>query len=232
MGIGAYQRSQSRKPSDMPPWRTTSASGHLPATPLNPPARLSPSPLSAPPMPPPLCSTPPSRYLGQRTCLIFSHTASISRDKVSHTDSSIVLVGARLSSPGIDELRYDLDRGLREEDDWMLPVNGTRSEVDCRVSSRSLIFAASTYVSIGNKRRAGGITIVWIYEILLNLGIVIVIIGIARRCTCHHGHRQQYTPARTIYLVHQACIGCNAYCRIRERRSVFRNIYCTGITFC
>lgn len=125
----AYQRSQSLKPSDMPPWSTTSASGHLPATPLKPPARLSPSPLSAPPMPPPLCSIPPSRYLGQRTCLIFSHTASRSRDNVSHTDSSIVLVGARLSSPGIDELRYDWDRGLRE-DDWMLPVNGARSELD------------------------------------------------------------------------------------------------------
>lgn len=146
--IRVYQRSQSLKPSDMPPWSTTSASGHLPATPLKPPARLSPSPLSAPPMPPPLCSIPPSRYLGQRTCLNFSHTASRSRDNVSHTDSSMVFVGTRLSSPGIDELRYDWDRGLREDDDWMLPVNGARSEFDCRGSSRSLMFAASTYVSI------------------------------------------------------------------------------------
>ena len=59
-----------------------------------------------------------------------------------------MLVGARLSSPGIDELRYDLDRGLREEDDWMLPVNGARSEFDCRGPSRSLMFAAVIYVSV------------------------------------------------------------------------------------
>ena len=143
LGKLTYHRSQSLRPSDMPPWRTTSASGHLPATPRKPPARLSPSPLSAPPMPAPLCSIPPSRYLGQRTCLIFSHTASRSRDSVSHTDSSIVFVGARLSSPGIDELRYDWDRGLREEDDWMLPVKGARSEFDCEGSSRPLTFAAN-----------------------------------------------------------------------------------------
>lgn len=101
----AYHRSQSLKPSLMPPCKTTSASGHLPARPLTPPAKLSPSPRSAPPMPPPLCNTPPKRYFGQSTCLIFSHTASRSRESVSHTDSSIVLRGALLSSPGIEELR-------------------------------------------------------------------------------------------------------------------------------
>ena len=53
-----------------------------------------------------------------------------------------MFVGARLSSPGIDELRYDWDRGLREEGDWMLPVKGARSELDCEGSSRLLIFAA------------------------------------------------------------------------------------------
>ena len=39
----------------------------------------------------------------------------------------MVLVGARRSSPGIVELRYDWGRGLRD-DDWMLPVSGARSE--------------------------------------------------------------------------------------------------------
>ena len=102
---GAYHKSQSLKPSLMPPCRTTSASGHLPAIALRPPAELSPSPRSAPPMPPPLCNIPPRRYFGQSTCLIFSHTASKSLERVSQTDSSIVFVGARLSSPGMEELR-------------------------------------------------------------------------------------------------------------------------------
>ena len=143
-----HQRSQSLNPSLIPPCNTTSASGHLPAIPLRPPARLSPSPRSAPPMPPPLCSIPPSRYLGHNTCLIFSHTANKSLDRVSHTDSSMVSVGARRSSPGIEELRYDCGRGLRDDEDWMLPVNGARSELDCRGSSRSLMFADRIHVSI------------------------------------------------------------------------------------
>ena len=58
-----------------------------------------------------------------------------------------MFVGARLSSPGIDELRYDWDRGLRDEDDWMLPVKGARSELDCEGSSRLLTFAAELYIS-------------------------------------------------------------------------------------
>lgn len=112
-----YHRSQSLSPSLISPWSTTSASGHLPAIPLMPPAMLSPSPLSAAPIPPPLCSMPPSRYFGQSTCLIFSHTASRSRDSVSHTDSSIVFEGARRSSPGIEELRYPWGRGFLEDED-------------------------------------------------------------------------------------------------------------------
>lgn len=106
-----YQRSQSLNPSLIPPCKSASASGHLPTNPLNcpivgtPPPRLSPSPLSAPPSPPPWFSIPPRRYLGQSTCLIFSHTASKSLLSVSQTDSSSVLSGARRSSPGMAELR-------------------------------------------------------------------------------------------------------------------------------
>lgn len=111
----SYQRSQSRRPSLMPPCKTTSASGQRPAMPRKPPARLSPSPRSAPPNPPPLCKNPPSKYLGHNTWRIFSQTASRSRESVSHTDSSIVLLGARRSSPGSVELRYDCGRGLRDE---------------------------------------------------------------------------------------------------------------------
>lgn len=131
----------------MPPCKTTSASGHRPAMPLRPPARLSPCALSAPPIPPPRWSIPPSKYFGQSTCLIFSHTASRSRDKVSHTDSSIVLVGARRSSPGMEELRYDCGRGFRDEDDCMFPVKGARSELDCKGSSRSLMSARGSHIS-------------------------------------------------------------------------------------
>jgi hypothetical protein len=48
---------------------------------------------------------PPSRYLGYRTCFIFSQMAKMSRDSVSHTVSSMVLVGARRSSPGMLDVR-------------------------------------------------------------------------------------------------------------------------------
>ena len=51
-----------------------------------------------------------------------------------------MFVGARRSSPGIEEFRYDWGSGLREED-WILPVRGARSELECTGSSRSLMFA-------------------------------------------------------------------------------------------
>lgn len=131
----------------MPPCNTTSASGHLPAIPLRPPARLASWVPSAPPIPAPRWSMPPSRYLGHSTCLIFSHTAKRSRDSVSHTDSSIVFVGARRSSPGIEELRYDCGSGFRDDDDCIFPVNGALSEFVCRGSSRSFISAIGTLIS-------------------------------------------------------------------------------------
>ena len=128
-----YHRSQSRKPSLIAPCKRASASGSLLAIPRRPPA-IPLSPLSKPPKPPSRCSIPPSRYRGISTKRIFSHDARKSLDKVSHTDSSIVLVGARRSSPWIASLRYAL-----EDDGWILPVKGARS--DSRGSSRSLIFA-------------------------------------------------------------------------------------------
>ena len=134
-----YHRSQSLKPSLIPPSSKASASGHLPAMPLNPPAKLSPSPLSAPPIPPPLCNMPPNKYLGHNTSLIFSQDARRSLDRVSHTDSSIVFVGALRSSPGMDELRYDCGSGSLEDGGRMLPVKGARA--DCKGSSRSSISA-------------------------------------------------------------------------------------------
>jgi len=99
------QRSQSLRPSLMPLCRMASASGHLPAIFLRLPPRPSASPRSAAPMPPPCCIMPPSRYLGYSTCFIFSHIANKSLDSVSHTVSSMVLVGARRSSPGMVEVR-------------------------------------------------------------------------------------------------------------------------------
>jgi hypothetical protein len=56
-------------------------------------------------MPPPRCIMPPSRYLGYSTCCILLQMAMRSRESVSHTVSSIVLVGARRSSPGMLEVR-------------------------------------------------------------------------------------------------------------------------------
>src|ERR1700753_4052214 len=99
-----YQRSQSRSPSLILACNTVSASGHLPS---NPPATWPDSGSPPPIPPPPLNSIPPSRYLGQSTSLIFSHTALRSLDNVSQTDSSIVLVGARRSSPGMADVKYD-----------------------------------------------------------------------------------------------------------------------------
>lgn len=34
------------------------------------------------------------------------------------------------------------------------------------------------------------LTIIGIYQILLDLGIIIVLVGIACRCTRHHGHER------------------------------------------
>ena len=51
----------------------------------------------------------------------------------------MVLIGARRSSPCIAELRYDWDVLFRDEEDWILPVNGARS--DCSGSSRSSMVA-------------------------------------------------------------------------------------------
>ena len=99
-----------------------------------------------------------------------------------------MLVGARLSSPGIEELRYDWDRGLREDDDWILPVNGARSELDCKESSKLLLSAAGIYFSTQGGSLTCQNTIVWIYKILLDLGVIVIIVGAARRCACHHGH--------------------------------------------
>ena len=105
--IRGPHKSQSLRPSLMPPCRITSASGHLPAMFLRPPPKPSASPRSAAPMPPPLCIIPPNRYFGYSTCFIFSHIAKMSRDNVSQTVSSMVLVGARRSSPGMLDVRYD-----------------------------------------------------------------------------------------------------------------------------
>src|ERR1700744_4992522 len=106
---------------------TVSASGQRPRRPRTTP----PSPLSTSPAmpPPPRMSMPPSRYLGHSTSRTFSHTALRSLDSVSHADSSMVLVVARRSSPGMDDVRYDcVLPPARDDDDggaWpMLPVSG------------------------------------------------------------------------------------------------------------
>ena len=79
----------------------------------------------------------------------------------------------------------------------MLPVNGARSEFDCRESSKLLLFAADIYFSTRGGSLTGGNTVVWIYKILLDLGVVVVIIGAARRCTCHHGHASYLSQLRS-----------------------------------
>jgi hypothetical protein len=48
-----------------------------------------------------------------------------------------VFVGARRSSPGKREVRYDSLSGREEEPEEMLPVKGAREEVGWRGSSRS-----------------------------------------------------------------------------------------------
>ena len=138
--IRGPHRSQSRRPSLMPPCSSTSASGHLPARLLMPPPKPSASPRSAAAMPPPCCIMPPSRYLGYNTCFIFSQMASRSRDSVSHTVSSMVLVGARRSSPGMLDVKYDC---VLAPPGAILPVSGARSEVPCSGSSRSSSVAAT-----------------------------------------------------------------------------------------
>lgn len=129
-----HQRSQSLNPSLIPPWRTTSASGHLPTNPLIPPPTPLPNPLASPrsaaPIPSPRANIPPSRYLGHNTCRIFSQTASRSRDNVAHTVSSMVFCGARRSSPGMEDVRKEpVMLGRDEEEDAMFPVRGVRSVV-------------------------------------------------------------------------------------------------------
>jgi len=140
-----YQRSQSLNPSLTPSANTVSASGHRPTNPrICPSAPLTPcSPL--PPSKPPLSrlKTPPSKYLGQSTCLIFPHTASRSLFSVSHTDSSSVLSGARRSSPLMALLRRPCVLFAVRVLAWawdvvMRPVRGAREECEeGRGSSRS-----------------------------------------------------------------------------------------------
>lgn len=134
----------------MPPCNTASASGHRPTrprtcpiAPCNPPP-MSPSassPLPVPALPPPFI-TPPSRYFGYNTCRIFSHTASRSRRSVSHTVSSMVLSGARRSSPAIAELRYPCAEPAARWfelacEEVMVPVRGARSEVEAWLAGSS-----------------------------------------------------------------------------------------------
>ena len=135
-----YHRSQSRNSSLIPPCSKASASGNLPAIPRKPPAMPATpaSPRSAPPKPPSRCSRPPHRCFGHRTNLIFCQEPRRSRERVSHTDSSIVFIGARRSSPWMVELRYDCGMGLDRDEDWMLPVKGA----DSRGSSRSFNVAS------------------------------------------------------------------------------------------
>ena len=70
---------------------------------------------------------PPNRYFGYKTSLILLHTARRSLDRVSHTDSSMVLSVA-LSAPGIAFVRYCSLRGREEELEPMLPVSGAWEE--------------------------------------------------------------------------------------------------------
>ncbi len=107
--------------------------------------------------------------------------ASRSRDSVSHTVSSMVLVGARRSSPGMVEVRYDcvLPPG-REE---MLPVSGARSEMPWIGSSRS------SSVAVGLVSRPQGdsglqLTIVRVDQVPLHR--VAVIGRVRHRGARHH----------------------------------------------
>src|ERR1700761_3544495 len=146
--------------------KTASASGHLPKTPL----AASPSPLSASPaIPSPLrVRMPPRRYFGQSTSRTFSHTAFKSRDKVSQTDSSIVFVGARRSSPEIADVKYDWLFGPLEDDDrdCILPVKGVRSlAAGCSGSSKSSR-SATKWCECRSIQAAQELTIIWIYHII------------------------------------------------------------------
>lgn len=105
-------RSQSRSPLLMPPppLNRFSASIALPArfrisslAPDIPPWR---KPSYAPRRLVVLSSMlPPNRYLGYKTSRIFCQTAIRSRLRVAQTDSSMVLVDALRSSPGIVDVR-------------------------------------------------------------------------------------------------------------------------------
>lgn len=58
-----------------------------------------------------------------------------------------MFVGARRSSPGMREVRYDSLSGREEDELPMLPVKGAREEVGWRGSSRSSRFAGF-YISV------------------------------------------------------------------------------------
>jgi hypothetical protein len=178
-------RSQSLRPSLMPLCRRASASGHLPAMFLKLPPSPSASPRSAAPMPPPLCIMPPSRYLGYSTCFIFSHIASRSRDSVSHTVSSMVLVGARRSSPGILDVKYDCVFAAPDRDD-IFPVRGARSEVPCRGSSRSSRVAVGRQLMYSCLLLVVSRTIIRVNQIALDC-ILVVGVRRSRGGARHHG---------------------------------------------
>jgi hypothetical protein len=133
-------KSQSRSPSLMPPPASKlSTSVALPAKPTSSSlAPLNPASLIFVYAPRKLVVfssiEPPNRYFGYSTSRILDQTARRSRRRVSHTDSSIVFPDARRSSPGMREVKYELELLP------MLPVRGAREEVDCwcwRGSSRS-----------------------------------------------------------------------------------------------
>ena len=141
---------------------------------------------------------PPSKYLGYSTCFIFSQIASRSRDNVSHTVSSMVLVGARRSSPGMVEVKYDCVFAPpgREE---MLPVRGVRSEVPWRGSSRSSREAVKhiSYLDIRWTRMLAARTIIRVYKVPFHRVVVIWAI-IRGRGAGHHCRHLLYEPKGSV----------------------------------
>ena len=140
--INGPHRSQSRNPALIPFPLPNRLSGSItrPAKPASSSlAPLSPAPrrFAYAPLSPSSLSNivPPNKYLGYKTSRILSQMARRSRRRVSQTVSSIVLVGARRSSPG---MRFVQDVVLEEEEP-MVPVRGARWEVEgfWRGSSKS-----------------------------------------------------------------------------------------------
>ena len=74
----------------------------------------------------------------------------------------------------------------------MLPVNGARSELDCKGSSRSLMLAVEWNISTEDFNGLSRHTIVRVNKILLDLSVVIVVVRVACRGTRHHGHSELY----------------------------------------